>query len=628
MKNVFTEKAENRVDINEIILNDDLYSSTKKELYDDLIEDLSTRRHEAILVIQGEEMVIRKASFLTNLVVNGVYNKFKREITPDMIIGPHIDGGVIKSHFDKIINIFEDEDVDEVNLSMAKAIEEMDKISGEVNIRIGTTISLFGLIDLAEKNEEFGDIIRTKVKEKKMQFKEMEDYISSQKKRMIEILSSTDNVLTPYIKSKTGINVDQLGQAIVNIGLKPDLEGKVIPEPIDTNFIMGFNNVRDFYINAIGARKALITNFAKVRDSGYLTRKLSLESIDTMIDYEMEDCGTTHYIQAKIPDKETLERLNGRWYLESEDEMEMIEDSRTDLIGQIVSLRSPVLCNHPEGKVCRTCYGDLLAKVNKDKHIGILATLILTNQLTQRLLSAKHLLKTQSSVIEWSEDFMNYFSVDRNMVLSNVNDNSHLVIYSDDFIENETNDMKTKNFSIVSGSNEKAITSPVTLYLSDFTKDIIDEYKVDDHYKIPMKEYNGEDVVFYYEMENNELSASLQKILDLIDTTEHIVDDVAYSELNDFYNVFIHLLNESKITINSVHIELIMKELVRSVEDETQYPDLNSMEVPPYRILRVTESILKSKAVSKSLAFQNVKQQLEDPRTYKKTAKSLVDKLI
>jgi RNA polymerase Rpb1, domain 5 len=615
------------VDLNEVILDDQKYTGMKNQIIDYLKTDFTRRKESITVEVEGQESKMSLANLLTNLMVLRPFNALKSPVTTDFIFDANnMNSSTLDGYFNRVIEYFSEEDFNILNKAISESIEEMSDMSGSFNVRIGNTISVRSLIELAERNPEFLDLLNTVIPNG-MQFDEIEAYLKSRLDKLMNILSTDEkNVLYNYINSKTGINNKQLGQSIMNVGLKPDLFGNVIPEPINTNYLRGLRSPVDFYINATGARKALITNFKKVKESGYLTRKLSLLMIDTTLDYETDDCGTQHYVTVHVSDKDTLGRISGKWYLAG-DELLLIEESNEDLIGQTIQMRSPITCASSTNKICRTCYGDNLAKINKDKHIGILAVLLLTNRLTQMLLSAKHLLQTKSSKIDWQPEFMEYFSVDRNMIMLNTIDNSAIIIDPDDITEDEENDYLTINSFKIRKQKGKLINinTDIKLILSDEVVEMTTENRQDDGtIAIPLKALNPDSVVFNIIMENNELSASLQAILELIETNSHL----GLEGVDPIYNKFIELLNESGIGIKSVHIELILRALIRDIEDPTQPPKFHLDHFPQYRILRVTDAVLKSPSVSVSLAFEQIKKQIESPDTYMKNGYSFVDELL
>jgi hypothetical protein len=95
--------------------------------------------------------------------------------------------------------------------------------------------------------------------DEKLQYAEMEDQIKLKTNELIQRIYDypESNCYKDIISS---VSIRQFQQVFVNIGLKPDLYGKIYPKPINTSFFRGMRNEEDFYINALGARKSLIIN--------------------------------------------------------------------------------------------------------------------------------------------------------------------------------------------------------------------------------------------------------------------------------------------------------------------------------------------------------------------------------
>lgn len=358
-----------------------------------------------------------------------------------------------------------------------------------------------------------------------------------------------------------------------------------------------------------------------------MTRKLSLDMVDIELDDNIDDCETNHYINIEIKNQDVLNRVNGKFYLNEEEEcIEEISEFDKHLIGQTLKFRSPITCALSNGKICKTCYSDFMTNVNHDLHIGILAVLLLTNQLTQKLLSSKHLLQTVSTVIDWVDDFLKYFTIDKNQIISNVNKGFKLIINEDDLIEDEENSTLFINkFKVKAGRNEgNDINLDVNLEILPNLLAKFEMYKENGVISIPLDSVESDIPIFSFVIENNELSKSLQDILDLLDTNGHL----ELINIDDIVNKFLELLDEGGIHLQSTHAETILRSLLRDPEDETQFPDFSQEDFPEYTILPVTSSIIKGPALSNALVFERTKEQLENPTTYEKVGISNIDEFL
>ena len=141
---------------------------------------------------------------------------------------------------------------------------------------------------------------------------------------------------------------------------------------------------------------------------------------DKYHDNNFVDCGTKHYIEVKLDTVKKLNMYDGRNYYKivngqaDYEHLQTLHSSDLFMIGQTIALRSPVTCAGnatKTGHICATCYGRTLSEINKNVHTGLVAVLMITRVLTQRLLSAKHLLATNTDKVEWGKDFTNAFIV-------------------------------------------------------------------------------------------------------------------------------------------------------------------------------------------------------------------------
>jgi RNA polymerase Rpb1, domain 5 len=650
--------------LNDILLerNSISYSDTKSAIKKEIIGDLKKKKlvysHSEVfadrgflkdenvtVTVEGEDYEMTYGNFMTLLIMAKPFYKLNSPFPEELLFDPaDLDG--YSDYFTELMKHFKYSSG--VKQVIMEIVGELATVSGEMNAIFGNSVSIKSLIDLSNNNKEFRDLLHyTLPDNQNIQFDEIEDIIKKNLNRIMEILGNTDNQLTSYINSGSGINSKQFGQVVSLIGSKPDLYGKIIPVPINTSFMRGLD-VLAFYINALGARKALITNHQQVRNSGYLTRKLSVLMMDTNaidsgemnfdapeIDLpeikvsDIEDCGSheNNYMGISVSNKKILDRLNGRYYLNENGDLDVIDSMDEDFIGQTLKIPSPITCASNDG-VCKKCYGELF-NINKDLNIGMIAVLLLTDPLTQRLLSAKHLLETRSSKIEWGEDFERFLSVNRNLIYPKKYNNDVLIIKDEDYIEDEEREEYAfRKFSIKSGAKIISMTSPMSLTLSrSIQRNIESNYNNEEnHYEIQInKTLNEGESLAHFIMENNELSQPLMKIKNLIETNAFIKEH----NVEETINYFLFLLNEAGINIHSVHIELIVREMLK-LEGERDRNKFREEKMPEYEMLRITDANLQGESLSKALLFEQVKRQLTtlETGTFEKRKSSILDKLL
>lgn len=181
-----------------------------------------------------------------------------------------------------------------------------------------------------------------------------------------------------------------------------------------------------------------------------------------------------------------------------------------------------------------------------------------------------------------------------------------------------------ESFQIQSPSVKKAIeyTSPVRFFINPkvLTVDVMkdDSPKID----ISSKSLNEDEFIFKYQPKNNELTKSLQQILDLIESNGHLgIDDY-----NAFVNKFDDLLIENDMdSINSVHIEMITSTLIKDAETHKAV-DFSKDTLRPYVINRVSRTVLEA-PLAVRLSFERINDQLVDLDTYDEDRVSMMDYL-
>ena len=261
-----------------------------------------------------------------------------------------------------------------------------------------------------KNNPEFSEVLNFNISDENESFATMIDEISVNREKLQHFLENTDSCYRPMILSGSGFNFKQASQIFNLIGPKPDIFGNIHKHPILTNFLNGLTCVDDFYVNADNCRKALITNFTSVKDSGYLTRILSMLCLDTKLS-ETECCTTSvdNLPSVYIKNKFILKKYKNRNMWDEETKSFKVVGMNEDLIGKTIKVASPMTCTCKDG-ICKTCYGELYKTVTKMTlkdgrtvvaNIGLIAVLLLTEVLTQMLLSTKHLLEAKTGKLDW-----------------------------------------------------------------------------------------------------------------------------------------------------------------------------------------------------------------------------------
>lgn len=86
----------------------------------------------------------------------------------------------------------------------------------------------------------------------------------------------------------------------------------------------------------------------------------------------------------------------------------LTEKNIVNYLNKNVEMRSPMTCRFRNG-VCEVCGGSVLANINRKILIGILSAITTVEPVTQKILSAKHLIKTLSILYNMNPELLQYF---------------------------------------------------------------------------------------------------------------------------------------------------------------------------------------------------------------------------
>lgn len=348
--------------------------------------DTHKGRHNDIVIDVGngpELMTVGRV--LASMIFLRPYQRAGYLPPADRFIRSTLNASLIEGHISKTIeDLYDHLDPETLNMSISDVLNEAGDAGSMTTSKVGTSVSIRALFDAAKQDPKIMELLNHDMSDS--DFTTMEKLADDAGSELIERLKNLPGEYGRLLRCGSAINKDQLRQAFVNIGIKPGLmDGELMEEPINTSFLRGMRGVEDFYICAIGARKALATNYKQVKTSGYLSRKMVLLTAGHFIDQDLEDCGTGHGLKFTIQSQDHVNRLRGRYFMDTDSNNWFIpsQDDLAECIGKDVVMRSPVTCAGKTG-VCHVCYGSL-ARSNQNIHAGIYAVLIISEQITQRL---------------------------------------------------------------------------------------------------------------------------------------------------------------------------------------------------------------------------------------------------
>lgn len=511
----------------------------------------------------------------------------------------------------------------------------------EFSMFLANTINLEDFVILMNEDPEFERYLHsvTHVDEegKTVPLEKVQSIGMDYTMRAIERIKKSKHGLASFFRAQEGINTKQFKEFGINIGTKPDGMGGIFPTVVNTNFLIGgVNDLLSYHIEAHSGRLAQIIVEDNVSDSGYFARLLGINNVDSFNHLDPNyDCGTRNFVPVTIT-KKNLKSYNTRFYRLHPDGMEfMVKETDTHLVGKTLLLRSPMTCrSHAEGHgICYKCYGHL-AYIVRLINAGKIAAELLSSVLTQKMLSAKHLLEAVVQALTWNPEFKEYFKIDYNNIKLRPDvdlTGCQIVINATDiWLSSEDNSGEMNEYipsftlQLSDGTRIRMGTSNCNnMYLTVDINNAIREYATpgnDQEICIDIKSLELGAPIFAVDIVNNDLNNTLNKIRTTInhkETTEGF-------DMQGILETLMRNLDEGGMSLTSVHAETIISNQIRSVDNILDKPDW-SVPNQRYRILALKTALTNHPSISVVMAFEGIKAALYNPLTFKKNTPSFLD---
>ena len=585
----------------------------------------------------------------SNTPICGKHVFFDKEITQNSIKN-YIDNFLIEENRKKISNVTLNNIIDDA----ITRFHDLDLFS----LYLSNTLCLEDSITLMEANPEFRDCLDLDVS--RVPLEDVKSVGMKAANKSIEIIKDSkkylgyDHCLADAFRASQGINTKQYKEFQINIGTKPDGQGGVWPTAINHSFINGgVTGPMDYFIESSTGRTAQIIKLKNVGSSGQFARNLGLNNMDSKLcDDPNYDCRSNNFIKIEIKSKRALEMLHNRYYRMNPDGMDHLLNYKKDihLLGKTIYLRSPITCaSAAAGKgICYKCYGDLAYTLFDIEqgfgiNIGRIASEILSSALTQKLLSAKHLLETAITKVTWCDEFSDFFEIVDNIIkiapdldykdyrLQIDPDNIELENDEDsDLIDDEDGSggyneyITTFDVVRVSTGEEFHITNDrkEQLFITNENNSVIRKKgePIDEKIYIGFNELK-ETYLLVMQIENNELTKTLYKLLNILNKKQ---TTQSYATISDLYQDLTDTTIEGGLNIAATHLEVILMNQIRDTEDMFGKPHWWEHN-PPYNIITLNEALTNNPSVVISLSYQKIKRMFYNPLTFKKHGASFMD---
>lgn len=455
------------------------------------------------------------------------------------------------------------------------------------------------------------------------------------------MINSKTHWARPYFMSGEGINRKQFREFLVNIGTVPDGEGSIFPYPLNGNYANGAcHDIKYYVIDAAKARTSQELAKMNVGKAGDYARKVGLNNMDTKLHPDPKYiCDTKNLVELTILNGKMLGMLKHRYYRLYRNGIEFYTGpnpatTHKDLIGKTIYLRSPITCASAargEG-ICYRCYGNL-AHTNNGLNVGKFAAEELSSQLTQRLLSAKHLLESAVQKTEWVGPFDKFFDIgfgtikiadDFNEKKFKLEINKDEIEQDSEYDQGDYNDF-ISHFSIIDPNGFSTDIHTVNnddIYLAPAFCDLVNRKKadVDGNVYFDLDELKDTEL-FAIQVTNNGLALTLEKIKALFNKKAEVD---SFSNITEWISAIFNTVNDGGLSIDAVHLEVMVSNQITRPETnllkcQWEYPN------EPYKMITLNESLRDNPSVTISLMYEKIKDQFRNPLTYQKSKASSID---
>lgn len=429
------------------------------------------------------------------------------------------------------------------------------------------------------------------------------------------------------------LNKFQVPQTLFAFGVRTDINDNIIGLPVIGSVIGGIQNICEYAAESLSAKKSQAYGQVAVPGSQYFGRKQHLiaSSIEHIYD---RDCQSNILVDFDVTET-NYTNIVGKNIVHNGVLMTITPENVREFINTTIHMRSPMTCRYRKG-VCPVCAGKIFDNVNRKLNIGILSSTHVIEPTTQKILSAKHLVKTNTILyqvpdksnrilvrstatdIRWRPETydrlkhiemgipLKYFTSIHDVTLIRsdkpIREERYSQIY--DFFLRAT-DKNLDPIRVVLESNGQVpfLSSEMLTYIRDHYHDLKMDKQV---VWIPMA---GTEKFALFR--NIVINDNMLQFVNSVSTflSKEIKD---YTSCSDALNAFSRIVH-SKVSANVVHLEILLKAYMISSSSDYRIP----LVIDPNNVMfQTTASILNNRHVGTKLAYQGLYQYVCHPSTY------------
>ena len=483
------------------------------------------------------------------------------------------------------------QEVQETMADMALTLKELTLVFGHATMQIFSAENLF--LDHYMASELVRDINNTEYPDT-MQTAEIVEENKKRYKLLEKEMTKRGNPFFIDSKYASIVKPKQMEELYINFSQIPD--GKdIVPVIMNGNgFKAGYHDLEVFYGGAIAAKVPDLMNDKWMGDAGYFNRNLMILTYGT-ISKTVYDCGSKNLIPITI-DEVSDRMMNGRYYQRNKHDgiLRIYRKGDKSLMGKKLWFRSPCTCNLNED-CCHVCYGTIATQVGELEGGFIYTTELMTSRVSQNILSAKHLLKTDAEKIDFSENFEKWFTLNSSTVYPK--DEKKFDIY----LREDYHETSSESITFYCGKDMEEVT------ISHYSDIVVPDDVIAKGKKVEI------DDISYIKISSFKVIEAGGELCNITPINISIIAKymaIMCANLPYYITspILMHLL-DGIIPIFSTHGEIVIGHLLRAADSKVKRPNwLNEDE--PYQILPLKTALGASESATTSLAFERAGNQL------------------
>lgn len=396
---------------------------------------------------------------------------------------------------------------------------------------------------------------------------------------------------------QTGVlKANQVPQLLMGLGTRDDINGQMFSHVMNCSGVSGMRSLKDYATESASPKKTTHFNTTIIKTTQSFYREMRLLTCNLNVAHK-GDCGRRMYIQ------HIIEKGRGHNYVDKivqhDGKLVAITDENfREFEGHKVGLVSPIACKHVDG-VCEHCAGRNTDKpwaFIPDVRIGGYSSAVVFSDISQKVLSAKHLIQTFTVAVMMSDLAHKYLNLDaksnlklNRQIMKNLKDWSLLIETAK---VGHPNDLKFTGITPIgfgkfgkvgfyNNVTKESVFFPITTndmtqYFSQEMLDHMREFRedisiMDAYYKIPLEGYNSRRAIIETVAKNDDMVAFANRVRTMF-----------RSGISEYPNIELALSNianeiHSKVDANIFFIELIIKAILNSVLADDGRIDISSM---------------------------------------------------